>query len=281
MTRLSAFIAGRTPAELYEQYLVPGLFTPWAHDLVEGAPRSGRILDLACGTGVVSRALARRSGTACSIVAVDIAPPMLKAARQRALSDGVAAQIAFHRAEADALPFDDDAFGAAFCQQGIQFFPDRVAALSEVRRVLRSGGVFAASVWRAASDGNPVFEAVENVIADRLGDDLAPLGPFSFGDAAALKGAFAEAGFRRIEIEPRSKVVRLPDVETFVLFDILFLGRPDENGAMQPVIAPDDPAGDAVIAHLIEDLTFGLAEFVTADGAIEAPMAAHLVRAVA
>ena len=115
--------------ELYQRYLVPAITAVWAADLVDqAAPRPGeRILDVACGTGVVARAAAERVGGTGRVAALDINPGMLAVARSLPAAPGPA--IAWHEGSVLALPFPDAAFDVVLCQIGLQFFPDRSAAL--------------------------------------------------------------------------------------------------------------------------------------------------------
>ena len=136
-----------TAAEAYERYLVPAFFGPFADRLVElAAPRpADRALDVACGTGIVARRIAARVARA---VGLDSNPGMLEVART------VEPSIEWRAAEAGAMPLPDASFDLVLCQQGLQFFPDRAAALREMRRVLAPGGRLAVSAWRAA-EHNP------------------------------------------------------------------------------------------------------------------------------
>src|SRR5512144_2226001 len=124
--------------ELYEDYLVPLIFEPYASDLADRvasvAPR--RVLEIAAGTGVVTRHLARTLPAAATIVATDLNPPMLDMAAKR----GVARAVEWRQADAMKLPFEDATFDAVVCQFAVMFFPDRAAAFAEARRVLRPGG---------------------------------------------------------------------------------------------------------------------------------------------
>jgi ubiquinone/menaquinone biosynthesis C-methylase UbiE len=125
--------AGSVP-ENYERYLVPALFKPWAEDLVEMATlRSGdRVLDIACGTGIVARTAAKRLGDNGSVVGLDVSGPMLATARTA--PEGAA--VEWQEGSAVKLPMSDATFDVVFCQQGLQFFPDRIATLREMHRVL-------------------------------------------------------------------------------------------------------------------------------------------------
>lgn len=130
---------GKVP-ENYERYLVPSVFAPWALDLVEvAALRPGeRVLDIACGTGIVARTAARRLSDGARVVGLDFSAPMLEVARLAAKAEGVAAE--WLEDSAVTLPLADATFDVAFCQQGLQFFPDRPTALREMRRILAPNG---------------------------------------------------------------------------------------------------------------------------------------------
>ena len=133
----------------YQEFLVPAMFAPFAERLVEhGCVRPGsRVLDVACGTGVVSRAAAILAGTGGSVAGVDLGEPTLAIARSHPAEEN-AAPIDYAQADAAALPFDADDFDVALCQQGLQFFPERAAALAEMRRVLKPGGRVAVATWK-------------------------------------------------------------------------------------------------------------------------------------
>ena len=149
---------GDGPAE-YQNFLVPGMFTPFAARLVadlEITPGSD-VLDVACGTGVVSRLAARAAGPTGTVTGVDIGPAMLAVARSQPAESG-SAPITYQEGSALELPLADGSFDCAVCHQGFQFFPDRVAAIRELRRVLRSGGRAAIACWTGL-DETPVFRA--------------------------------------------------------------------------------------------------------------------------
>ena len=130
---------------LYEAYLVPLIFQPYAADLVNGiASRSlARVLEIAAGTGVVTRRLASVLPESVAIVATDLNQPMLDMASKV----GTERPVEWRQADAMQLPFADETFDAVVCQFGVMFFPDKVKAFSEARRVLRPGGVFVFNVW--------------------------------------------------------------------------------------------------------------------------------------
>jgi len=203
----------------YERYLVPAIFGPWAHDLVELAKLRAvdRILDVAYGTGIVARTAARSIGSGGSVVGLDLSEPMLSAARVAAAHEDVA--VEWREGSAVNLPLADATFDVVFCQQGLQFFPDRAEALSEMHRVLTPGGRLVLSVW-GGIEQSPGFA----VLAEALGRHISPQagilmtsGPFGLSDTQVLRNLIAGAGFNHITIDPAVKDLRFPSPEEFVL----------------------------------------------------------------
>ncbi len=165
--RSSAFASDSVPEE-YERHLVPVVFEPWAELLLDAVVVSPgtRVLDIASGTGVVARAAARRAGGDGRVVASDVSAPMLARSAAAGALPG-AAPIDYREASAEALPFEDDSFDVVLCQQGLQFFPARAAAVGEMRRVLRPGGVAGIAVWARGHPLEPFGV---------YGDELAAIG---------------------------------------------------------------------------------------------------------
>lgn len=276
MGLISDFVAGRTPPALYEEYLTPGFFAPWTEALIGQSPPRGDILDLACGTGAVSRAIAQHDPEV-TIAAIDVAPPMIEFAETATTKAGLSDRISYTLASADQLPFADQSFDSAFCQQGLQFFPDRVAALKEMKRVLRPGGQIAVSVWTSAQNGNPAFAAFEKIVSENIGADLVPFGPFGFGDIHALRSVAEQAGLQIVSLDQQSRTVRLPSPRVLVLFDLLFLGRPAADGALQPIFDPADASHDAAIENLISKFEAAIADNVQPDGSIATTASANVL----
>jgi ubiquinone/menaquinone biosynthesis C-methylase UbiE len=142
-------------AEVYERYMVPAAFALWAADLLAllALPSGSRVLDVACGTGIVARMAAPQTGATGVVVGLDLHGGMLAVARAQAPT-GVWVQ-----GSATAFPCATAAFDVVVCQQGVQSFPDRLAALREMARVLRPGGRIALVVWGALAD-NPGHAAL-------------------------------------------------------------------------------------------------------------------------
>lgn len=198
-------------ADTYHQFLVPGMFAPCAEIVLDtcGLAPGMRVLDVACGTGVVSRAAARRAGAGAQVVGVDLGEAMLEVARREGVPDGGAA-IDYRQGDALALPVEDATFDVAVCQHGMQFFPDRPAALGEMVRAVRPGGVVAVACW-SSFDKAPAFGALARALADHIGDEPAAMMqmPFSVGpeELARLLGA---AGLEDVSVSEPSFISSFP-----------------------------------------------------------------------
>ena len=166
MAQHEAWQVGGSAAELYQRYLVPAIASLWATDLIDrAAPRPGeRVLDVACGTGVVSRLAAERMGSG-RVVGLDINAGMLAVARS--LSPSAGPSIEWYEGSALTMPFPDAFFDLCLCQEGLQFFPDRPAAMREMFRVLQLGGRVALSVF-SAIERTPVTNALADALDRRL-----------------------------------------------------------------------------------------------------------------
>jgi SAM-dependent methyltransferase len=233
-----------TPGEIYEQYMVPAIFARWAPDLVEAAGvRPGqRVLDVACGTGVVTRVLAERIGPAGRAVGLDFNADMLAAAR--AAASGRA--IEWLEGNAMSMPVPDAGFDAVVCQQGLQFVPDKVAALREMRRVLFSSGRLAMSLWRSVEHA-PGFRVLEEALARRVGPEKAALPPFSLSDGQVIQAMVTAAGFRDVRVRAEVKMSRFSSAEHFVRS--IVGGAPTMLGALA---AQGPGVLDAIVAEVVE-----------------------------
>ena len=190
----------------YEEFFVPRLFEPWAALLLDEAQlkKGQAIIDVATGPGTVARLAAPRLGPKGRIVATDISRPMLDIARAKRALAG-AAPIEYVESPAAPLAARTGAFDVVLCQQGLQFFPDRPAALREMKRVLKPGGHAVVAVWTAISR-NQIFAAFHAALRAATPPELVDLitAPFSWHSSAELKAATEEAGFRKVRLLTRS-----------------------------------------------------------------------------
>lgn len=191
--------------QMYEQLLVRPLFRPWVDDLFDRVQlaRGDRVLDVACGTGIVARCAKERLGADAEVVGVDISPPMLAVASERAPT------IDWRAGSASALPVGDgERFDVVLCQQGLQFFPDKPTALREMKRVLGPGGRVGIACWRGAEE-IPMSRDLQRVAERHLGEIADQR--HSFGDAAALERLMTSAGFRDVQVDKVARTIRFDD----------------------------------------------------------------------
>ena len=256
-------------AQNYERF-VASWFASWAADLVERADLQPgwRVLDVACGTGIVTRAAGPVIGPTGVIVASDLNEDMLSEAARHVVEG---ATVHWRRADATELPFDTDSFDALLCQQGLQFVPDKAAAVAEMRRVLRPGGVAAVSVWRSA-DHNPYISALADGLSRHLSIDAGQmmLAPFALGDRDVLAGLFSQAGFCTVGIQSVTLDREPVDPTEAIGGNLAALPIADQLEAMDP----------ASRSRMIGDIVNTLDEFI-ANGALTAPNSAHIATAVA
>jgi ubiquinone/menaquinone biosynthesis C-methylase UbiE len=228
--------------EMYEQWLVGPLFRPFAEVLVErGSLAAGdHILDIACGTGIVARLARQRLGETSHVVGVDVSPQMLAVAR------AVAPAIDWREGSAGALPLQqDERFDAVFCHQGLQFFPDKPAAVREMRRALGPGGRLVIAVWKSLEE-TPLFRDLHQVAQRRLGAFVDRR--HSFGDSAALERLITDGGFEHVRVESAALRIRLADPAMFIrLNSSAVVGMSagsatttdDERASLSDVVAQD------------------------------------------
>lgn len=209
MSTTSPGIFAASLPEFYERSLVGPLFRPFAEDLIERlAPAPGeRVVDIACGTGIVARLARERVGATGRVVGIDASVPMLEVAAR------VAPGIEWRRGSADALPVsDEERFDVVCCQQGIQFFPDKTAAAREMRRIAAPGGRVGISTWLGLDDV-PMFRDLHEIAVRHLGPVVDSR--HSFGDADALRRLAVDAGFRDVQLSTVSRPIRASEPPLF------------------------------------------------------------------
>jgi ubiquinone/menaquinone biosynthesis C-methylase UbiE len=208
---------GGNAAEVYERQHVPAMFAPWAPTLLDlaGVQPGERVLDVACGTGVVARLAAARVGSGGRVVGLDVNAAMLAVARSLPAVEGSPTE--WLESSALEIPLPDATFDVVLCQQGLQQFPDRPAALREMRRVLAGGGRLAASVW-SRIEGSPGMAALVEALERHVGIEAANnrRAPFALGDADELRGLLAGAGFRDVRVRTLAETARFPSPEALV-----------------------------------------------------------------
>ena len=259
------------PAEAYERFLVPALFAPWAEALLDrAAPEPGeRVLDVACGTGIVARRAATRVGPTGRVVGIDPNPGMLAVAQATA-AEGAA--IEWREGRAEDLPVADAAFDVVCCQQGLQFFADRAAGLREMRRALAAGGRVAVAVGQGIAH-QPVHAALDEVAVRHLGAPIFSRTIFALGDAQELRALLEGAEFHDVVIESLSAVARVPDPAAFVRIQLFAAAM------ATPSLAGMDQTERAAAFEAIQaDAGAALRPFVE-DGALVVPAHAHLALA--
>ena len=183
-----------TPAELYEDVLVTHLFRPLAVEVLKvAAPEPGdRLIDIACGTGIVLREAAGLQPTLPRLTGIDLNPMMIDVARSITSQLGLTADL--YDVSVESLPLESNAYTLAYCQQGLQFFPDPQAALNEINRVLDANGRLVNVTWQSL-DRHPFVSALNDVCVEHTGVE-ALAAPFSLGDPESLTSLLTETGFR-------------------------------------------------------------------------------------
>lgn len=215
MTGNPPAFAGSVP-EFYERYMRAPFFEPYAEDMAARvAKRTGPFLELACGTGILTRRLLERLSKDARLTATDLNPPMLAEAQRRLAED---ARLEWRPADMTALPFADHAFGTVVCQFGFMFPPDKAAIVREARRMLKPGGVLLFSVWDTL-EANPANPVVLRVLSE-LSPSEPPRfleAPFGFQDQTLIRGLLEAAGFGEIRMELVPKECRSPTARELAL----------------------------------------------------------------
>jgi ubiquinone/menaquinone biosynthesis C-methylase UbiE len=215
MSERSGYQVTADAAQMRERYSVRYFIGPWAPGLIGvAALHAGeRVLDVACGTGVVTRLAASAVGPTGHVTGLDINAAMLAVARSLPPSG---ASITWVEGDVVAMDFPDASFDVILCQQGLQFFPDPGAALREMHRVLVPGGRMVLSVWKSAG---PYNVAVADALEHHVGVEAATRFRASrvVPDAETLSRLLIDAGFQAVEVRPSTMTIRLPSLETFVL----------------------------------------------------------------
>ncbi len=205
---------GGEPPANYERFFVAAIGAPLASDLVSLATlrRGERVLDVACGTGVVARLAAEEVGGTGSVAGLDVNPGMLAVARSATPSD---LPIEWHEASAEAMPLPDASFDVVLCQMGLQFMPDKPAALREMRRVLVRGGRL---ILNLPGPTPRLFTIMAEALDRHIGAEAAGFVNlvFSLHDTAEIESLVRNSGFHDVSVQSEIRPLGLPAPEEFL-----------------------------------------------------------------
>jgi ubiquinone/menaquinone biosynthesis C-methylase UbiE len=207
MSATDKVFAGSIP-QVYDEYMVPLIFEPYAQDLAKrvAARAPASVLEIAAGTGVVTRVLSKRLPATTTIVATDLNAPMI----ERAKAMGTSRPVEWRQADAMSLPFPDASFDAVACQFGAMFFPDKAKAFAETRRVLRPGGAYLFNVWDRV-ETTEFADIATRALAELFPSD-APVFmvrvPHGYNDKEKVRADLASGGFTKVSIETLTKPSR-------------------------------------------------------------------------
>jgi ubiquinone/menaquinone biosynthesis C-methylase UbiE len=262
-TANETFTLSAAAAERYESQFVPALFAEWAPRLTElaAAAPGQRVLDVACGTGIVARTVADAQRGRGRVVGLDLNEAMLDVARR------VRPEIEWRQGDAAHLPFADGAFDVALCQMAFMFFPDRSQALREMARVVTDQGTVAFSV-PSRLDAQPAYAPFVEMVARHAGSEaLRLLGAyFASGDLDELRGLVDGAGLQVVATRTHQGKVQCPSIDAFVAMEV-------ESTPLRERIS------DEVYARIREEARALLRPYTTPRGGAEIPLEGHVIAA--
>jgi ubiquinone/menaquinone biosynthesis C-methylase UbiE len=250
-------------AKAYDALFVPALFGQWAPkvaDVAEIQPGQ-RVLDVACGTGILGREIASRVGTTGHVAGIDPNQGMIAVAKQ------LAPGVEWREGTAESLPFPDESFDAVVSQFGLMFFTDRCQALDEMLRVLEPGGYMVIAVWDSL-DNLPAY-ASEVMLLEQIAGQLAAdalRAPFEIGDQRVLSTVFADCGIASTKITTHYGVAQFPSIRTMVEADLR--GWLPAMGVFLT---------EQQIDHVLFEADQVLSDYTTADGRVMFQLSAHIV----
>jgi ubiquinone/menaquinone biosynthesis C-methylase UbiE len=250
-------------AEIYEEFFLPALFQEWAPRVTDAAALASgqRVLDVACGTGVLACEAAKRVGRNGAVVGLDRNDGMLAVARRKAPG------VEWKSGLAEALPFPNEAFDAVVSQFGLMFFDDRSKAIGEMWRVLRPNGRLAVAVWDRL-ENSPGYAGMvallHRLFGERIANELRA--PFALGDVTSLRALFENAGVAQVEIRTIIGEARFPSIDDWVRTDV-------KGWTLAELI------DDAQYAVLLREARTTFQPYVHADGQVRFDSPAHIVTA--
>jgi ubiquinone/menaquinone biosynthesis C-methylase UbiE len=262
-TASETFRLSAAAAEIYESQFVPALFGEWAPRLIEvaGVVPGQRVLDVACGTGIVARTVADVQRGEGHVTGVDLNEAMLQVARR------VRPELDWRQGDVTRLPFPDCAFDVALCQMAFMFFPDRTRALREMARVVTAGGTVAFSVPGRLED-QPAYAPFVEMAARHAGAEARSLlgTYFACGDLDQLRDLVTAAGLQLTATRTYLGTVRCPSVDAFVATEV-------ESTPLR------ERLDEGVYARIRQDAREVLRPFTGPDGAAAIPLQGHVLAA--
>lgn len=265
----TAYQLGQNAAELYEQFTVPTGTRPTAERLLEHVHLgvADRVLDAACGTGIVVRLLIERGIHVARVVGLDVNANMLAVARS--LKPEADFPLLWQPGDLRALPYPDAAFDVVLCNHGLQFVPDKALALAEMRRVLVPGGRLALTVWSASA---PFNVARANALRVHLGEEIAQsaLAPFAYRDATVIRQALEDGGFQEITMQEAGFTRALPATRACV-----------RDMAARSAFATDIAEASAEVQQAFVEEVFAAMQPYETAGEFAEPMHIRVVVAIA
>lgn len=253
----------QSAAEVYDTFFVPALFATWPEYVAKAAqiqPRQ-KVLDVACGTGVLACKIAEKTGAPRNITGLDINPQMLSVAQQKS------PLIDWKQGAAENLPFDDNIFDAVVCQFGLMFFADQFKAINEMVRVLRPNQHLAIVVWASLED-TPGYWKLTGLLNELFGPEVANSirVPYNLGDKEHLSTLFNHPNLTNIKIDTPINTANFPSLEAWLFTEI-------KGWVLADVLS------DAQFDILLNEAQTKLKEFVKDDGAVRFDVPAHIVSA--
>ena len=253
----------REGAIAYEELWVPALFGQWAKIVATEAnlEPAHRVLDIACGTGVLTREVASRLNNPGQVTGVDSNPGMLSVSMEHNK------EIEWKQGPAEKLPVQDQYFDVVLCQFGLMFFSDRVKAIQEMTRVLAPGGRLVLTVWDAL-ENIPAYSQSVSIIESYGGSKAraALNSPFELGDKDVLRATFSDAGISDITINTHTGTARFPDLKSMLDADL--------RGWL-PVMGIT--LGEEEIQEIFNEASDSLGKYISANGNVTFNITAHVV----
>lgn len=246
-------------AEKYERYYVPAIMDRWARDLATLVEPGDEVLDVGCGTGVVSRHAAAIAGKSGKVVGVDISTDMLEVAQSVPMPPG--GSIEWHEADAVSIPYNDASFDVVLCQFSLMFMSDKISALKEMRRVLQTDGHLGVSVWVSG----PYDQFLEEALTKHIDPDEIHFLIWDYSDPEWLRSLIEAAGFKSVNIKKETKPSRFESIRQSV--ELMIDWSPELDGLPREAL-------EGVIA----DMEVKLADYVN-NGAFVIPESANIAYA--